>query len=165
METYQIMPWFRKRLEEFLKEQHPQLSHKERIITRRSQLAARIYQSVIDDGSTEELAINEADRSLFRGLVFSKFDTICLTLATDFPMIPQDQRPQVARKLLSLCDPIFQTYNIRDDFASRPEFRQLRQELKISIGNWFDDNGIPGYKARLRNREKTKVSKSPFIPH
>ena len=97
-----------------------------------------------------------ADRSLFRGLLFSKFDTIDLILANDFPDIPEDQRRTVARALLTPCEPIFAGYALGADFASRPEFRQLKAELRLGIRQWIDDNGPPGYEAKLRHRVRTR---------
>ena len=95
-------------------------------------------------------------RRPLRGLLFSKFDTIDLILANDFPDIPEDQRRTVARALLTPCEPIFASYALGDDFASRPEFRQLKAELRLGIRQWIDDNGPPGYEAKLRHRVRTR---------
>lgn len=43
-----------------------------------------------------------------------------------------------------------------DPFASRPEFRQLKAELRLGIRQWIDDNGPPGYEAKLRHRVRTR---------
>lgn len=81
---------------------------------------------------------------------------ILLTLATDFPDIPEEQRRTVAEALLSPCEPIFEGYKLGDDFTTRPECRQLKAELKVGIRNWIDDNGPPGYETKLRHRVRTR---------
>lgn len=83
-----------------------------------------------------------------------------MILSTDFPAIPEEQRRNVARRLLKVCEPIFLLYNLGDDYASKAEFRQLKEELKIGIRNWIDDNGVPGYVSKQQERVKTSISKS-----
>ena len=122
MEIYSE-PWFRTRLDYYLRERHPQLQYRAQLLDRRSAVAADLYRRTCDAGGSAECALRLADRSLFRGLLFSKFDTIDLILANDFPDIPEDQRRTVARALLTPCEPIFAGYALGDDFASRPEFR------------------------------------------
>jgi len=92
-------------------------------------------------------------------LLFSKFDAVHLILSTDFPSIPEDQRRKIACRLLKVCEPVFHVYNLGDDFATRAEFRQLKEDLKICIRNWIDDNGVPGYVSKQQERVKTSISK------
>ena len=82
-----------------------------------------------------------------------------LILSTDFPSIPEDQRCKIACRLLKVCEPVFRLYNLGDDYATKAEFRQLKEELKISIRNWIDDNGVPGYVSKQQERVKTSISK------
>ena len=79
-----------------------------------------------------------------------------MLLATDFPTIPEEQRRDVAQALLPACEPVFNAYRPGDDFAARPEFRQLKAELRLGIRQWIDDNGPPGYEAKLRHRVRTR---------
>ena len=104
MEIYSE-PWFRTRLDYYLRERHPQLQYRAQLLDRRSAVAADLYRRTCDAGGSAECALRLADRSLFRGLLFSKFDTIDLILANDFPDIPEDQRRTVARALLTPCEP------------------------------------------------------------
>ena len=69
---------------------------------------------------------------------------------------PFADRPQTVKPLLTPCEPIFAGYALGDDFASRPEFRQLKAELRLGIRQWIDDNGPPGYEAKLRHRVRTR---------
>lgn len=141
--------WFSKRLQAFLHDQHPQLENKGRFIDRRSRHAAEAYQAAIAVGNTSETALRQAEATLFRGLLFSKFDTLCLILATDHPAIPEPQQREVAIRLLRVCEPIFAEYALNDDFATTTAFRQLKADLRQSVRNWFEDNGVPGYQSKV----------------
>lgn len=106
-----------------------------------------------------------ADKVLFRGLLFSKYDTVHLILTTDFPAIPENQRQEIALRLVRTCAPIFRAYDLKDDFSERPEFRQLKEELRTDIRTWIDENGVPGYHSPAR-KEKPPVpySEQPRYP-
>ena len=84
MERYDE-PWFHQRLKRFLRERHPHRQFRETTIIKRSRLAYEVYANRIRDGCSAEIALRKADERLFRGLLFSPFDTIHLILATDYP--------------------------------------------------------------------------------
>ena len=142
--------WFRERLRHFLEVRHPPRQFHRAMIERRSRLAFESYARSVELGATTDSAVLAADKVLFRGLLFSKYDTVHLILATDFPAIPENQRQEVALKLTRICAPIFRAYDLKDDFAERPEFRQLREELRTGIRIWIDENGVPGYRSPAR---------------
>lgn len=146
--------WFGERLTRFLQIRHPPKQWKVRFIERRSESANERYRRSLADGATDAQALRAADEVLFQGLLFSKFDTVSLILATDFPVIPENQRQDIALKLVHICTPIFQMYKLGDDFAERPEFRQLKEELRIGIRNWIDENGVPGYRSPVREERR-----------
>ena len=98
-------------------------------------------------------AVRAADKVLFRGLLFSKYDTVHLILTTDFPAIPENQRQEIALRLVRICAPIFRAYDLKDDFSERPEFRQLKEELRTGIRSWIDENGVPGYHSPARKEK------------
>ena len=135
------------------------------MIERRSRLAFESYTQSIELGVTADSAVRAADKVLFRGLLFSKYDTVHLILATDFPIIPENQRQEIALRLVRICAPIFRTYDLKDDFSERPEFRRLKEELRTGIRNWIDENGVPGYHRPAR-KEKPPVpySEQPRYP-
>lgn len=60
---------------------------------------------------------------------------------------------------------IFRAYDLKDDFSERPEFRQLKEELRTGIRTWIDENGVPGYRSPAR-KEKPPVpySEQPRYP-
>ncbi len=157
--------WFRERLRHFLEVRHPPRQFHRAMIERRSRLAFESYTQSIELGATADSAVRAADKVLFRGLLFSKYDTVHLILATDFPAIPGSQRQEVALRLTRICVPIFRAYNLNDDFAERPEFRMLKEELRTGIRNWIDENGVPGYHSPAR-KEKPLVpySEQPRYP-
>jgi len=157
--------WFRERLRHFLEVRHPPRQFHRAMIERRSRLAFESYVQSVEQGATADSAVRTADKVLFRGLLFSKYDTVHLILATDFPAIPESQRQEVALRLTRICAPIFRAYNLNDDFAERPEFRPLKEELRTGIRNWIDENGVPGYHSPAR-KEKPLVpySEQPRYP-
>ena len=157
--------WFRERLRHFLEIRHPPRQFHRAMIDRRSRLAFESYVQSVEQGATADSAVRVADKVLFRGLLFSKYDTVHLILATDFPAIPDSQRQEVALRLTRICAPIFRAYNLNDDFAERPEFRQLKEELRTGIRIWIDENGVPGYHSPAR-KEKPLVpySEQPRYP-
>lgn len=157
--------WFRERLRHFLEIRHPPRQFHRAMIERRSRLAFESYVQSVEQGTTADSAVRTADKMLFRGLLFSKYDTVHLILATDFPAIPESQRQEVALRLTRICAPIFRAYNLNDDFAEQPEFRQLKEELRTGIRNWIDENGVPGYYSPAR-KEKPLVpySEQPRYP-
>ena len=157
--------WFRERLRHFLEVRHPPRQFHRAMIERRSRLAFESYVQSVEQGTTADSAVRTADKMLFRGLLFSKYDTVHLILATDFPAIPESQRQEVALRLTRICAPIFRAYNLNDDSAEQPEFRQLKEELRTGIRNWIDENGVPGYHSPAR-KEKPLVpySEQPRYP-
>ena len=142
--------WFSERLRQFLKERHPSQPRYRRMIERRSRLAFEGYSQSLEAGVPVDQAIRVADRILFRGLLFSPYDTVHLILETDYPAIPQSQRQTVALKLTRICSPIFERTPLGDDFALRPEFRLLKERLRRAIRRWIDENGVPGYQSPER---------------
>lgn len=108
------------------------------------------------------MCLQHADGSLFRNLLFSRFDTIHLILALDYPNIPVDQRRNVARALMPVCKDSFASLPLGDDYASRPEFRQLKEELRKNIRCYIDENGVPGYKPKLQTPKRVLSYETPL---
>ena len=144
--------WIRERLRHFLEVRHPPRQFHRAMIERRSRLAFESYTQSLSCGASIGQAVRAADKVLFRGLLFSKYDTVHLIFATDFPLIPENQRQEIALRLVRICAPIFRIYNPKDDFAESREFRQLKEDLRICIRNWIDENGVPGYNSPVRKK-------------
>lgn len=111
--------WFRERLRHFLEIRHPPRQFHHAMIERRSRLAFESYAQSVELGVPAASAVRAADKVLFRGLLFSKYDTVHLILTTDFPAIPENQRQEIALRLVRICAPIFRAYDLKDDFSER----------------------------------------------
>ena len=92
--------WFRERLRHFLEIRHPPRQFHHVMIERRSRLAFESYAQSVELGVPAASAVRAADKVLFRGLLFSKYDTVHLILTTDFPAIPENQRQEIALRLV-----------------------------------------------------------------
>lgn len=141
MERYDE-PWFRQRLERFLRERHPHRQIKNTTVSKRSRLAYEVYANRIRDGCPEEIALRNADDQLFRGLLFSAFDTVHLILATDYPELGRRQRYELTIRLLRLFAPLIRQYRLTDDHAGQEAFRKLKQSLRKRIRQWMFESGI-----------------------
>jgi len=135
-------PWFRQRLERFLAERHPQRHIRHSTIAARSSRAYELYTNRIRDGGSEAAACREADEILFRGLLFSKFDTVNLMLATDYSELGRRQRHELTLKLLRTFAPLFRQYRFGDDYAERNEYREFWRLLRKRIRQWIQENEI-----------------------
>lgn len=135
-------PWFRQRLERFLAERHPQRHIRHSNIAVRSRRAYELYANRIRDGGSETMACREADEVLFRGLLFSKYDTVNLILATDYPEFGRHQRHDLTLKLLRIFSQLFRQYRFGDDYAGRDEYREFRHLLRRRIRQWLQENSI-----------------------
>ena len=124
--------WFRERLRHFLEIRHPPRQFHHVMIERRSRLAFESYAQSVELGVPAASAVRAA---------------------TDFPIIPENQRQEIALRLVRICAPIFRAYDLKDDFSERPEFRQLKEELRTGIRSWIDENGVPGYRSPARKEK------------
>lgn len=129
--------YYRKRLEEFIRERHPQLVQARRLIDTRSLQAAQTYQDTIDAGKNPVEALACADSILFEGLIFSRFDTIRCILATEFPQVKAEQQRPLALKLESYCQDVFARYNLDDGLVSRSEYNHLIVDLIETLRVYF----------------------------
>ena len=142
--------WFSERLRQFLEERHPSQPRYRRKIERRRRLAFEGYSQSLEAGVPVDQAIRVADRILFRGLLFSPYDTVHLFLVKKYLVIPHSLCQTVSLKLIRICSPIFERTPLGDDFAQRPEFRLLKERLRRAIRRWIDENGVPGYQSLER---------------
>ena len=74
--------------------------------------------------------------------LLSKYKTILSIMESDFLTIPENKRPSFALKMLNRCKPIFDRYQIEDDFETRSEYSLLCWELLGAIQNYIDTDGI-----------------------
>ena len=137
------LSYYRLTLQSFLKESHPELANDAEFITSRGDLAAQTYSQVIKDGHTLDQAEELANEVLYKGLYFSKHDTIVNVLWNEFNLeVPQGSAKNLAQKLLAFCEEVFAKYPLSDDFAYEPEFNQLYTELIGTIVIWMEDHEL-----------------------
>lgn len=126
-----------------MKESHPQLASDTNFIKTRADEAAESYSNAIKDGSTQIEAEELANLTLFRGLLFSKHDTLINILWNEFSdFVPQSQAKEFTIKILSQCELIFLQYSISDEFVDSPEYEKLYTELTGFIDLWLEANEL-----------------------
>ena len=142
IETLELS-YYRLTLQSFLKESHPELSNDAEFIASRGDLAAQTYSQAILDGHSHNQAEALASEVLYKGLYFSKHDTIVNVLWNEFNLeVPQGSAKNLAQILLSFCEDVFAKYPISDEFAYEPEFSQLYTELTGTIVIWMEEHEL-----------------------
>lgn len=137
------LSYYRLTLQSFLKESHPELANDAEFIASRGDLAAQTYSQTIKSGHSHNQAEALANEVLYKGLYFSKHDTIVNVLWNEFnEEVPQGSAKNMAQKLLSYCEGIFAKYPLSDDFAYEPEFNQLYTELTGTIVIWMEEHEL-----------------------
>ncbi|QGY45751.1 DUF1896 family protein [Maribellus comscasis] len=141
--SYQEISWFKLSLLHFLYESHPELTDDTDLLNIRSDLAAITYSEAIKNGhnqqEAEELALND----LYKGLHFSKHDTLVTILWNEFPReIPMGQAKEFAIELLPKVEDVFSNYTLNDEFVFSAEFNNLYSELTGAITFWLEEHEL-----------------------
>jgi hypothetical protein len=135
--------YFRLSLMEFLRESHPERLNDHRFIIACADAAAEVYEQAIRSGGTPGYAAVQANAVLFRGLHFSKYDTLVNILWNEFAdEVPEDGSKELAIKLLSECETVFAQYPGSDGFAFEPEYELLYTELTGTIALYLETHGL-----------------------
>ncbi|MBK5720189.1 DUF1896 family protein [Dysgonomonas sp. Marseille-P4677] len=129
-------------LHSFLKESHPQIAYDYKFIKVRADIASEIYSKSKKDGYSHDRAEEIATKSLYTGLLFSKFDTIRNILWEEFSYIHENEVDQKTLLLLPFCEEVFAEYTLHDEFANSPEYNQLYTELTGQIDIWEEQNEL-----------------------
>lgn len=141
------LSYYRLSLLSFLKESHPTLATDTDFIKSRADEASEAYSDAIKDDLSHIEAEELANLTLFRGLLFSRHDTIVHVLWNEFSdIIPQSEAADYAKKLLSPCESIFSRYLLpyvlSDEFMYSPEYNMLYTELTGCIDLWLEEYGV-----------------------
>ena len=137
------LSYYRLTLQSFLKESHPELADDAEFIASRGDLAAQTYSQTIEEGYSHNQAEALANEVLYKGLFFSKHDTIVNVLWNEFNLeVPQGSAKNLAQILLAFCEDVFAKYPISDEFAYEPEFNQLYTELTGTIVIWMEEHEL-----------------------
>lgn len=137
------LSYYRLTLLSFLKESHPQLAGDTGFIKGRADEAAEAYSNAVKEGLSHAGAEELANLTLFRGLLFSKHDTIVNVLWNEFSgIVPYSRASAYAQKLLPRCEELFAGYPLSDEFMYSPGYNDLYTELTGFIDLWLEDNEL-----------------------
>lgn len=134
--------YFADKLADYISVRHPDVASAGRLIARRSRTAHGVFLRALGSGRSLSSALGDADRILYHGLIFSRFDMVCTILETEFPRLGGRKRRDAAMRLLPWCGEVFGRYPLDDDFYSDPAVRQLYDELSVRIREYFDVHEI-----------------------
>lgn len=138
--SYQEISWFKLSLLHFLYESHPELTDDTDLLNTRSDLASKTYSEAVKNGHNQQEAEELALKDLYRGLHFSKHDTLVTILWNEFSgTVPMGQAKELAIKLLPKVEHVFSKYILNDEFAFSPEFNGLYTELTGTISIWVEE--------------------------
>lgn len=128
------LSYFKLRLIAFFKESHLDKVNEHLFIKERSELATDTYARSIASAYNHLEALGQANAELYRGLHFSKYDTLFEILSEEFSdTIAEENISKYALELLPLCEDVFSVYDLHDNFADTPEYKQLYTELTGKI--------------------------------
>ena len=143
MDTQKDLSYFRLRLQELLNTSFPEKANDQKFIEQRSSWATNAYEGAFQSGNTIEKCNEIANYILFEGLHFSKFDTLFQVVCNEFDTIMADEELRLfALKMFPICKPIFDGYELTDDFAYNTDFELLYTELTGTIAIWIAENGL-----------------------
>ena len=135
--------FFRLSLMDFLKESHPERLEDNRFIVACTDAATEIYAQAILNGDTPIEAAEQANALLFKGLHFSKYDTLVNILWNEFAdEMPEDETRILAFQLLPEVKSVFAKYPLSDGFAYEPEYELLYTELTGVISLYLESHGL-----------------------
>ena len=141
--SYQEISWFKLSLLHFLYESHPELTDDTDLLNIRSNLAAITYSEAIKNGHNQQQAEELALNDLYKGLHFSKHDTLVTILWNEFPRkVPMGQAKAFAIQLLPKVEHVFSKYKLNDEFAFSPEFNGLYAELTGELSIWVEEHEL-----------------------
>lgn len=137
------LSYYELRLRELLIKSFPELAGDKTFITQRSSRAANAYEETFIAGNRIEQCNEIANYILFEGLHFSKFDTVFQVVSNEFDTIMADEEIHpFALKMFPVCEPVFSSYELTDDFAYSYEFDLLYTEITGTIAIWIAENGL-----------------------
>lgn len=137
------LSWFKLSLLHFLYESHPELTEDANLINSRGDLAAETYSEAISNGYNHYEAEELAHEVLYKGLHFSKHDTLVTVIWNEFSgEIPMGEAKEFAIKLLPKMEAVFSKYPLNDEFAYSAGFTRLYTELTGVLSIWLEENEL-----------------------
>lgn len=137
------LSYFQLRLQELLNTSFPEKANDQKFIEQRCSLAASSYEDAFRAGYAIDQCNQISNEVLFEGLHFSSFDTVFQVVCNEFDTIMADEELRLfALKMFPVCEPLFEAYQLADDFAYSYEFDKLYTELTGAIAIWISENGL-----------------------
>jgi hypothetical protein len=137
------LSWFKLSLLHFLYESHPELTNDTKLINSRGDQAAETYSEAITNGYNQVEAEELAHEVLYKGLHFSKHDTLVTVIWNEFSgEIPMGEAKEFAIKLLPKMEAVFSKYPLNDEFAYSTDFPSLYAELTGVLSIWLEENEL-----------------------
>ena len=144
--TKKELSYFRLKLETYLGEHFPEMLNNKPFITARADEALTTYYDAVAQGFSHPEAETMASEVLYRGLHFSKYDTLVSVLENEFEKeLPSPLSERLAPLLLKnkAVQSFFNKYGLTDDFGATPEYEKLYTELTGTIVLLIEVNGLP----------------------
>ena len=144
--TKKELSYFRLKLENYLSEHFPEMQNDKPFITARADEALITYCDAVAQEFSHPEAETMASEVLYRGLHFSKYDTLVSVLENEFEKelpspLPERLSPILLRT--KAVQSVFDKYKLTDDFGASPEYEELYTELTGTIVLLIEVNGLP----------------------
>jgi len=141
--THKELSWFKLSLLHFLYESHPELTEDATLINSRGNLAVETYSEAISNGHNHNEAEELAHGVLYKGLHFSKHDTLVNIIWNEFSgKIDMSLAKEYAIRILPKLEPVFSKYPLNDEFAYSADFNGLYSELTGTLSIYLEENEL-----------------------
>ncbi len=106
------LSYFSLQLLEHLIQNHPHRAHDYDFIKLRGDEAARVFESALEGGSLQDLALEDAHRELYKGLYFSFYAMIKDVLWDEFSnFIPAEKVDEAAKALIPILSHLYKPFD------------------------------------------------------
>lgn len=140
------LSYFRLKLETYLNEHFPEMLGDNSFVSARSDEALTTYCDAVAQGFSHLEAESISSEVLYRGLHFSKYDTLISILENEFDKeLPSPLPERLAPILLKnkAIQRVFNKYDLTDDFEASSEYDRLYTELTGTIVLLIESNDLP----------------------
>ena len=130
-------------LTQFMIENHPDRIMDVTFINERADRAARTFEKESLNGMSIDDAIYEANKVLYKDLLFSPFRLVRDVVTNELDYQEDDEEiDEFSLQMLDRVKPIIAKYEPDDRFEGSYEYSQLYEEIKESINQYLILNGI-----------------------
>ena len=133
---------FYKELKNYVKNYHPKYMLDEDFLQSRSEMAEQTFISCSAEGMDIEQSKEEANVVLYAGLEFSTFSLVEDIIEEQFSNLNFSDRDKFAMQMYLMLQPVFDGYNIDDNFERSSEYDNLYNEVVGFIGEYVTKNEL-----------------------